>query len=228
MTREGILPHPWNVTPAEGIRLQKELASLIVRKWDRRAVKRVAGTDVHFPSRDSVRAAIVIFTFPELEIIDSGIYTGPCTFPYIPGLLSFREIPPLLRAMKKIRKSPDLVLCDGQGIAHPRGFGLASHFGLVSNIPTIGCAKSPLYGEFVMPGPRKGERTPIKDKRGNTIGTVLRTRDHTKPLYVSVGHLIDLRTSIRFALSSTTRFRIPEPLRAAHRLASGGRWNHSC
>lgn len=219
--RKGILAHTWNVTPSEGIRRQKELTRLVARRWDGRRVKRVAGMDVHFPGRDSVRAAIIICTFPELEIIDSGVYTGPCTFPYIPGLLSFREIPPLLGAMKRIKEKPDLVLCDGQGIAHPRGLGLASHLGLVLNLPTIGCAKSPLFGEFTMPGPCKGERTPIKDKTGKTIGTVLRSRDQTRPLYVSVGHLIDLRTSVRLVLSCITRFRNPEPLRAAHRLASG-------
>jgi deoxyribonuclease V len=209
----------WNLSPAEGIQAQKKLSKLVIKRWDRRNVSLVAGTDVHFPSRTTARAAVVVLTYPDLEIVESSTYEGPCIFPYIPGLLSFREIPPLLRAWRRLKKTPDLVLCDGQGITHPRGLGLASHFGLVLDVPTIGCAKSPLFGEFEEPGPKRGSRSSIRDKSGKTIGVVLRSRDDTRPLYVSIGHRINLQTAVRIILSCTPRFRIPEPLRAAHRLA---------
>ncbi len=203
----------------EGIGHQREMRALVSRRWDGRRVETAAGADVHFPSKGQARAVIVVCAFPSLELIDSSIYEGPCTFPYIPGLLSFREIPPLVEAWKGLKKQPDLVLCDGHGIAHPRGLGLASHLGLLLEIPTIGCAKSPLYGTFELPSPEKGSRSPIRDRNGLTIGTVLRSRDGTRPLYVSVGHMIDLRRAVNTVLASTPRFRIPEPLRAAHRLA---------
>jgi len=211
--------HNWHVSPAEGIAIQKELSGKVLRRWDGRAVRLVAGTDVHFPRRDTLRAAIVICTYPALEIVESISHEAPCTFPYIPGLLSFREIPGLLAAWRGLRATPDIVLCDGQGIAHPRGLGLASHFGIALDMPAIGCAKSPLFGEFTEPGPLKGDRSPITDRSGRTIGAVVRTRDRTRPVYVSVGHRIDLRNAVRITLACTTRYRIPEPLRAAHRLA---------
>lgn len=207
------------ITPREGIRIQEELRREVSRSWDGRRIRAVAGADVHFPSRERVRAVVVLLSFPDLISLDESIHEGPCSFPYIPGLLSFREIPPILEALRGLKGSPDLILCDGQGIAHPRGLGLASHLGLLLDTPTIGCAKSPLYGEFDQPSSTKGSRTPIRDPRGRTIGTVLRTRDDTRPLFVSVGHRIDLRTAVRIVLATTTRYRIPEPLRAAHRLA---------
>jgi deoxyribonuclease V len=210
----------WNVTPSRGIEIQNELRSLVKRRWGGRALKLIGGTDVHFPSKGAVRAAIAIFTYPELRLVESSIHEGRCTFPYVPGLLSFREIPPILEAWKKLKDRPDLMLCDGQGIAHPRGLGLASHLGLVLDIPTIGCAKSPLFGAFSEPGPRRGDRTPIRDASGKIIGTVVRTRDFTKPLYVSIGHLISLRKAVAIVLACTPRFRNPEPARAAHRIAS--------
>jgi len=212
----------WKVTPSEGIEIQKRLRGLVRRSWDARAVRLVAGADVHFPTRRSVRAAIAVCTFPALEPVEVAAFDGACTFPYVPGLLSFREIPPLLEAWRSLAHLPDLVLCDGQGIAHPRGLGLASHFGLVLGVPTIGCAKSPLFGEFEMPGTARGARTPIRDVAGRTIGAVLRTRDGTKPLYVSVGHLISLRKAIPLVLACAPRFRRPEPLRIAHHVAGGG------
>jgi deoxyribonuclease V len=207
------------VSPSEGIRIQKELRHEVSMRWDGRNVRTIAGADVHFPSKDRVRAAVALLTFPDLELLETAIHEGPCTFPYIPGLLSFREIPSILEAWKRLIHQPDVILCDGQGIAHPRGLGLASHLGIVLDIPTIGCAKSPLFGGFDLPASKKGSHTSIRDRSGGTIGAVLRTRDATKPLYVSIGHRIDLRTAVRIVLSSTTRFRIPEPLRAAHRLA---------
>ena len=193
-------PDPWNVTPAEGIEIQKRLRPLVRRSWDGRTIELIAGADVHFPSKGTVRSAVVILTHPGLEIVDSSVHEGPCTFPYVPGLLSFREIPPLLEAWKMLRERPDCILCDGQGIAHPRGLGLASHFGLVLGIPTIGCAKSPLFGEFEEPGPDRGDTAPIRDPHGRTIGAVVRTRDRTRPLYVSVGHGVSLRKAVSVVL----------------------------
>jgi deoxyribonuclease V len=210
----------WRVTPSEGIAIQKKLGPLVSRRWDGRSVRLIAGADVHFPTKGTVRAAIVMLSYPTFDVVESSVYEGLCTFPYVPGLLSFRELPPLLEARKKLRHEPDIILCDGQGIAHPRGMGLASHLGLVLGIPTIGCAKSPLYGEFEEPEPTRGSTSPIRDPQGRTIGSVVRTRDRTRPLYVSVGHLINLKKAVSVVLASSNRFRIPEPLRAAHRLAS--------
>lgn len=210
----------WRVTPSEGIAIQKKLSPLVSRRWDGRSVRLIAGADVHFPTKGTARAAIVMLSYPAFDVVESSVYEGLCTFPYVPGLLSFREIPPLLEARKKLRHEPDIILCDGQGIAHPRGMGLASHLGLVLGIPTIGCAKSPLYGEFKEPGADRGSTSPIRDPNGDTIGSVVRTRNRTRPLYVSVGHLISLKKAVSVVLASSNRFRIPEPLRAAHRLAS--------
>ena len=215
-------PEIWKVAPAEGIEIQKRLRPLVRRSWDGRAIDLVAGTDVHFPAKGAVRGAVVILAYPALEIVESSVFEGPCDFPYVPGLLSFREIPPLLEAWRRLRLTPHCILCDGQGIAHPRGLGLASHFGLVLGIPTIGCAKSPLFGRYDEPGPNRGDEAPITDPRGRRIGSVVRTRDRTKPLYVSVGHLVSLKKAVSIVLSCTGRFRIPEPLRAAHHLASTG------
>ena len=215
-------PDAWNVAPIEGIEIQKRLRSLVRRSWDGRAIELVAGTDVHFPAKGAVRGAVVVLAYPGLEIVESSVFEGPCDFPYVPGLLSFREIPPLLEAWRRLRLTPDCILCDGQGIAHPRGLGLASHFGLVLGIPTIGCAKSPLFGRYDEPGPNRGDEAPITDPKGRRIGSVVRTRDRTEPLYVSVGHLVSLKKAVSIVLSCTGRFRIPEPLRAAHHLAGTG------
>ena len=213
------IDHRWDILPSEGIALQKELRTLVSRKWDGRKVGKVGGLDVHFPSKNIARAVAVIMSFPRLETIETSVVETECTFPYVPGLLSFREIPPLLKAIGKLKTRADIFLCDGQGIAHPRGLGLASHLGLILDSSTIGCAKSPLFGRFTEPGPEKGMRSPIKDRRGNTIGYVLRTRAHTSPIYVSIGHKISLRKAVSFVLQCTPRFRIPEPLRLAHHLA---------
>ncbi len=208
-----------NVTPRQGIRIQKRLSSRVRPRWDGGRVRLIAGADVHFPSKGKVRAAVAVLSWPALEIVETSVHEGLATFPYVPGLLSFREIPPLLEAWKKLRARPDVILCDGQGVAHPRGLGLASHFGLVLGIPTVGCAKSPLFGCFEAPGRARGSTSPIRDPRGRTIGRVVRTRDGVRPLWVSVGHLITLRRAVSLVLRCSPRYRIPEPLRAAHHLA---------
>ena len=219
--KKGIISYSESFIPSEGIKLQNELRCKVILKWDGRKINRVAGIDVHFPSKDTALAAIAVFSYPELELIDSYSRTQRCNIPYIPGLLSFREIPPILNAWKNLRTKPDLILCDGQGIAHPRGFGLASHLGFELNMPTIGCAKSPLFGKYENPPSFKGQKSPIFNKSGDKIGYVLRTRDNIKPLYISPGHLIDIETSVNIVLACTTRYKISEPLRAAHKLAGG-------
>ncbi|MFO7915978.1 MAG: endonuclease V [Candidatus Krumholzibacteriales bacterium] len=215
----GILPGE-QFSAREGIRLQNELRPKLVLEWDGRPVNHIAGADVHFPSRGTALAAVAVFSFPELEMAESRRLTCSCDIPYIPGLLSFREIPAILRALREIKTEPDLILCDGQGIAHPRRLGLASHLGIILGKPTIGCAKSPLYGDFDQPGPRKGQKSPIRGGDGDLLGYALRTRDGIKPVYVSPGHLIDHQTSVEIVLRCTPEYKISEPLRAAHHLAS--------
>jgi deoxyribonuclease V len=185
------------------------------------AVELVAGVDVGFEESGAItRAAVAVLGFPDLEIVDQGIARVPTTFPYIPGLLSFREIPAVITAMEKLAKLPDLLLCDGQGIAHPRRFGIACHLGLLTDIPAIGVAKSRLIGTFSELPPLKGSRVPLLDK-GEQIGAVLRSRTGVSPLYISPGHRICLETAIDYVLACTPKYRLPETTRQAHRLASG-------
>ncbi|HMA76627.1 MAG TPA: deoxyribonuclease V [Candidatus Krumholzibacteriaceae bacterium] len=219
--KKKIISYADEFVPAEGIKLQKKLRSRVILKWDGRKINLVAGIDVHFPEKNTAFAAVALFSYPQLELVDSSCAARHCDIAYIPGLLSFREIPPILKAWNQLRKKPDLILCDGQGIAHPRGLGLASHLGIELDLPTIGCAKSPLFGKYDLPPPLKGDKSPIFDKERNRIGYVLRTRDNVKPLYISPGHLIDIETSVDIVLSCTTKYKISEPLRAAHRMAGG-------
>ena len=182
-------------TPSEAIELQKRLSSRVNRRWDGRQVGLIAAADVHFPTREISRAAIVILSFPGLELIESVVRDTETSFPYIPGLLSFREIPPILEAWKYLRAAPDLLLCDSHGTAHPRGLGMASHLGITLGLPSIGCAKSHLFGKYEEPGRERGERSPVKDRSGRIIGSVLRTRRDVRPVYVSPGHMIDLNVN---------------------------------
>ncbi len=205
--------------PSEGIRLQKELRGKVVLKWNGGKVQTVAGADVHFPQKKRAKAAITLLSYPGLELINAVTADIDCPVPYIPGLLSFREIPAILKAWSGLKSRPDVILCDGQGIAHPRGLGLASHLGLELGVPTIGCAKSPLFGYFREPGTMKGEKSPIRDKEGDVIGFVLRTRENVKPVYVSPGHLVGLDKAVEIVMRCAPRYKIPEPLRHAHHLA---------
>lgn len=164
-------------------------------------------------------AAAVVYSFPELQLVETATARLPLTFPYVPGLLSFREIPVCLEAIKKIKRAVDLWLIDGQGIAHPRQMGLASHLGLFLQAPTIGCAKSRLIGTHDEPGPNKGDYTWLYDKE-NKIGAVLRTRNNVKPLFISPGHLCSFENAIDYTLVCTTKYRLPEPTRIAHQTVS--------
>ena len=213
--------HPWNLTPAEAQNTQRRLAVLVETHDRLGRIRRVAGVDVGFENQGRVtRAAVVVLYYPSLEIKEQAIARCPTQFPYIPGLLSFREIPAILAAMDGLTQQPELVLCDGQGIAHPRRFGIACHLGVLTDIPTIGVAKSRLIGRHREVPEKKGRWVPLSDQ-GENIGAVLRTRDRVKPLYISSGHRVGLKTAIRFVLGCTTRYRLPETTRQAHRLASG-------
>ena len=196
---------------------QIRLARKIKIKRIKRDVRYIAGVDVAI-SAEYLIGCIGVFTFPQLRLIEHAEAMIPSSMPYIPGFLSYREIPVLISCYKKIRTKPDLILVDGQGIAHPRSLGLASHLGLLLNTPTIGCAKSHLWGEFVDPDQKRGSSKPLK-KGDKTIGLVLRTRDRTKPLFVSPGHLVDIEDCRQYVMSSARNYRIPEPIRFAHTTA---------
>jgi deoxyribonuclease V len=162
-------------------------------------------------------AGVVVLSYPDLEVIDESLVDGEVTFPYVPGLLSFREGPLLERAFSRLREKPDLVFFDGQGIAHPRGLGIASHLGLRLGLSTVGCAKSRLWGEHLGELPDgKGSWVPLQSRTGDTIGAVLRTRRGVKPVYISPGHLVNLKDAVRYTLAVSPRYRIPEPIRIAH------------
>lgn len=208
--------HSWEMSPKEATALQGRLAGKVRFSPIRKKIRLVAGLDCAF-SRDKKRigAVIVVLTFPELEVIETVTAKGPVTFPYIPGLLSFREAPVCLAAAEKLKNRPDVFLVDGQGIAHPRRLGLASHLGLFLDTPTIGCAKSRLCGNHEEPEARKGSFTPLLHKE-ETIGAVVRTRTSVKPLFVSVGHKCTLKNAIELTLACCTQYRLPEPTRLAH------------
>jgi deoxyribonuclease V len=212
--------HRWDLTPKEAMALQAELAARVVREDTAREVRRVAGVDVGFEDDGKVtRAAVAVLDFPGLALAERVVVRQPTRFPYIPGLLSFREAPAVLAAFERLSVVPDLVLYDGQGIAHPRRFGIASHVGLLLDVPTIGVAKTRLVGEHRQLPERKGAWVPLVD-HGETIGAVLRTRTGVTPLYVSIGHRVSLEAAVRWVMACTTRYRLPETTRWAHHLAS--------
>ena len=209
--------HPWNVNPSEAVALQRELGRRVELTWDGRVVERVAGVDVAF-DRDGARlfAGIAVLSYPALTVVEEVGVDAPVTFPYVPGLLTFREVPPLLECFARLKAVPDLVVCDGQGTAHPRRMGLACHLGLWLHVPTIGCAKSRLTGRHREPGFRRGCATRLYDAAGEEIGRCLRTRDGVRPVYCSPGHLIDGITAMRWVLRLCRGYRLPETPRAAH------------
>ncbi len=214
--------HPWDVSPKEAVAIQRRLRPLLRIEDDCGEVRRVAGVDVGFEQRGTLtRAAVVVLEYPSLQPLESALVREPTRFPYVPGLLSFRELPALLSAIEQLSVLPDLILCDGQGIAHPRRLGIAAHLGLLLNIPTIGVGKTRLIGQHEEPGTEKGAWTPLCDGE-EVIGSVLRTRSGVKPLYISPGHRVGFEAARQWVLSCTTRYRLPETTRAAHRLASHG------
>ena len=213
--------HRWDVSIREAPLLQKKLASRVRHKGSRKTPRIVAGADISLNKHSATAyAGVVLLEFPSLEIIDTFTLTDTLPFPYVPGLLSFREGPVILKLFRKVRPAPDLVFFDGHGFAHPRRFGLACHMGLFLDCPTIGCAKSKLTGNYVPPGPGKGDTSPLLDDDENILGSVVRSRTNCKPIFVSVGHKIGLQTAVRRTLECTTRYRIPEPTRQAHILVN--------
>lgn len=212
--------HSWQIDYQQAKQVQMELRTLVRQSDGFDRIDSIAGVDVGFEDNNTVaRAAIAILHYPGLETMESMIARRNVHFPYVPGYLSFREIPPILAALSTINQLPDLILCDGQGYAHPRRFGLACHLGVITDIPTIGVAKTRLIGEHEVVQNRKGAWRPLVD-HGETVGAVLRTRRNTRPIYVSIGHKICLKTAIRMVLDSCTKYRLPETTRAAHKLAS--------
>jgi deoxyribonuclease V len=210
----------WPATAAEAVAIQNDLRKQVVTTDRLTSVSLVAGVDVGFESGGEVtRAAVAVLSYPDLVLVDQAVAKTPTGFPYIPGLLSFREIPALLLALEKISKVPDLILCDGQGIAHPRRLGIASHLGLLIDVPTIGVGKSLLVGRYDMPPDERGSWSPLVHYK-ETIGAVLRTRKGFNPLFISPGHRISLETSIAYVLACTPRYRLPETTRMAHHMAS--------
>ncbi len=211
--------HKWNVTPTEAVQIQNDLSQQIVydRRIDPDAVTTIGGVDVSVKDNLS-RAAVVVMSFPKLEIIETRTAIQSTPFPYVPGLLSFREGPVLVEAFTQLETVPDVFIFDGMGRIHPRRIGIAAHMGLWLDKPTIGCGKSHLLGDYDEPGSEKGSASTLT-YRGETLGVVLRTRTNVKPVYISPGHLIDLKSSIDLVLRSTPKYRLPEPIRAAHNTA---------
>jgi deoxyribonuclease V len=211
--------HPWNVTPEEAKRIQHDLRGRVSTKNEIGAVRHIAGVDIGVKN-DTARAAVVIVRYPGLDLLDVSLVEKLVTFPYIPGLLSFRESPSMLDALQQLSVDPDLILVDGQGIAHPRRLGIASHLGLLTGIPTVGCAKTRLWGHHEQPDIAAGSFTHLYDG-SDIIGAVVRTKTATNPLYVSIGHKVDLPTAIRYVLDCCRGYRLPEPTRLAHQAAGG-------
>jgi deoxyribonuclease V len=211
--------HSWNVSVEEAIQIQENLRGRIILKTNFSRVRTIGGGDVAYSKkRNLFFGAIVVLSFPQMETLDVAKAYGLVRFPYIPGLFSFREGPILIKTFQRLKTRPDMMLYDGQGIAHPRGFGLASHMGLWLDVPSIGCAKTPLVNGFTSPGSSRGSCELIR-RKGKEVGFVLRTKDNVKPLFVSPGHRVDLATSIQIILKCCQGFRIPEPLRRAHQVS---------
>jgi len=213
-------PKEWNLQPAEAISLQRELAERVRLQPLPRNFDVLGASDIGYVSSiDRLAAVMLTFRWPGLELLETAQVIAPIRFPYIPGLLSFREIPPLLEAYDQLKHPPDILLCDGQGIAHPRRLGLASHLGLCLDIPTVGCAKNRLCGTYEQPGLLRGDFTPLYHRQ-EVIGYVFRSRDKVKPIYISPGHLADLESSKEIIRQCLGRYRLPEPLRQAHQVAT--------
>lgn len=221
--------HDWNLTESEARALQRKLAQRIIREDQLGEVHHIAGVDMAINEESGMaRAAVVLLSYPELEIREKHVYEEPVRMPYIPGLLSFREAPCILGAFARLKQHPDLVMVDGQGIAHPRRLGIASHIGLWLNLPTIGCAKSILRGQYDENalGEEQGAWVPLYNDKKHTeiIGAAVRTRAHVKPMIISLGHRISLETSIQYVLACCKGYRLPEPTRQADKLSKDNAW----
>lgn len=206
--------HSWDVSIEEAVAIQNRLRGLVQKTngFDPAQIKKVAGIDISL--KDEGQAAIVVLAYPELELLERVVITHKVTFPYVPGLLSFREIPVILAAMEHLKVTPDLLMLDGQGYAHPRRFGIACHLGVILDLPSIGCAKSILVGHHKELGPLPGDEVPVIDK-GETVAVALRTKKNSKPIIVSIGNKIDLPTAVEFVKNCGRGYRLPETTRLA-------------
>lgn len=214
-----LLQH-WPQTIEQARLVQEQLRDRVVLDDRLSEIRWIGGADLGFEDQGTIaRAAVVVLRFPDLERVESAIARMPTPFPYVPGFLSFREVPAILQAFQQLHQKPDIILCDGQGYAHPRRFGLACHLGVLLDLPTIGAAKSRLLGEHDPLGPAKGDWQPMID-RAETVGAVVRSRHNCRPLYVSSGHRVSLPTAIDLVLRCTTRYRLPETTRWADAIAS--------
>jgi deoxyribonuclease V len=212
--------HEWGLTPREAVELQKQLRARVLVEPLAREVKTIAGCDISFNKYDpTIYAGIVVLRLPSLEVVEEVGVVSQTKFPYVPGLLSFRETPSLLEAWELLKAEPDAVMFDGQGLAHPRRVGIASHVGLMIGRPTLGCAKSVLVGKYEEPAEERGSWTPLVDK-GETVGAAVRTKTRVQPVFVSPGHFIDLDASIDLVLRTDGGYRQPEPTRRAHLLVN--------
>jgi deoxyribonuclease V len=212
----------WNVTPKEAVQIQRQLCGKIITRLAAPLPRHplVAGADISYDKNSNrLFAAVVVLQLPALEVVETASIVDRARFPYVPGLLSFREAPVLLKCFRKLRCMPDVVMIDGHGLAHPRRFGIACHIGWLLDVPTIGCAKSILVGEYKRLGRRHGASARLIHK-GEAVGCAVRTRTGVQPVYISIGHRIDLPTAVRLALRCAPRFRIPEPTRQAHGLVN--------
>lgn len=213
------LCHDWNVSEAEAIAIQNRLAPFAIRQDDFGVIRRIAGVDVAYNKSDcKIFAVIVIIDAISGKIVETNVAVGDVIFPYVPGLFAFRELPHLLGLLESISEKPDLIICDGQGIAHPRRCGIATHLGLLAKVPTIGCGKTRHVGSFGELGEERGATSDLVDS-GEVVGKALRTQDGVKPLFVSIGHRVSLNTAVDWILKLASKYRQPEPIRLANELA---------
>jgi deoxyribonuclease V len=211
----------WPKTLQEAQEVQQQLRGQVIARDELGPVRLIAGVDAGYEGEEA-KAAVVLLAYPSLEPVEYTMARRPVLFPYVPGFLSFRETPAVMAALAQLKARPDLILCDGQGIAHPRRFGIACHIGVLSGLPTVGCAKSILVGRHDPLPDVRGAQVPLLHK-GEPIGVALRTREKVKPLYISIGHKISLPTALEYVMSCVTKYRLPEPTRAADALASHGK-----
>ncbi|MGF1723168.1 deoxyribonuclease V [Photobacterium nomapromontoriensis] len=215
-----VIFHPWNLTEDAALQLQVDLASKVEKQDRFDFIRYIAGADVAYSKEsDKLVAAIVILDAQTLEVIETATATTQVEFPYIPGLFSFRELPPLLKALSKLKHKPDLIVCDGQGYAHPRRFGLACHLGVILDLPTIGCGKKRLIGKYQEPDEQRGSASPLIDEN-EIIGNVLRTQTNINPVYISIGNRVSLETACKWILKLSQKYRLPETTRQADQLVN--------
>lgn len=216
--------HRWDVTATEAVAIQKRLAARVSCVNEVNNPRFIAGVDISAPKqRGAATGAVVVLSYPDLDPVEVKVLTTEVTFPYVPGLLSFRESPILLSIFEQLETTPDLILVDGQGIAHPRRLGIASHLGLWLDTPTIGCAKSRLTGTHGAVGEETGSYAELIDENGEVIGVALRTKAGSRPVFISIGHKVDLPAAVGWVLACCRSHRLPEPTRLAHIAAGGGR-----